>query len=85
MGGLCGAAVAPLGGGAGGSRFVHLWVGLCLQLDGSALPLGDLCCLTGHQAGKPKNGSGRPSEKIYFSTRTFVFRRGSLPLTSPAQ
>lgn len=54
MGGHAGAAVAPLGGGAGGSQCVHLRVGLCLQLDGSALPLGDLCCLTGRQAENPR-------------------------------
>lgn len=39
IGGLCGAAEATFGGGAGGSRVVQLGLGLCLQLDGSALPL----------------------------------------------
>lgn len=49
-GGLWGHGETPLGGRAWWRRLVHVHLGLHLQLDSSALPLGNFCCLTRNQA-----------------------------------
>lgn len=50
VGAVWGHGQASLGGSAGWQRLVHHNLALLLQLDGSALPLGNLSLLTGHQA-----------------------------------
>lgn len=45
---ICSHGGRPLAGGARQRGLVHL--SFVLQFDGSVLPLGDLCLLTGHQA-----------------------------------